>query len=150
MNYKGYTAAIEVDDEAGVLFGRVIGTRDVITFQGMTVEEARREFHASVDDYLAFCAERGEEPERPYSGRFVVRTRPELHRALSQAAEARRQSLNSLVEQLLTRAVEALGSPAEVAGREPRPSRGGVEGSIGGIVAVPPPPGPSRRRRGSA
>ena len=62
MDYKGYVGRVEYDDEAGIFHGEVINTRDVITFQGETVEELRKAFRDSVDDYLAFCAERGEEP----------------------------------------------------------------------------------------
>jgi predicted HicB family RNase H-like nuclease len=65
MTYKGYTGSVEVDTEAEILFGRVVGLRDVVTFQGKTVAEARKAFQDSVDDYLAFCAERGETPEKP-------------------------------------------------------------------------------------
>jgi predicted HicB family RNase H-like nuclease len=72
MSYKGYTGSIEVDTEADILFGRVVGLRDVVTFQGGTVSEARRAFQDSVDDYLAFRAERGEAPEKPASNRFLI------------------------------------------------------------------------------
>jgi predicted HicB family RNase H-like nuclease len=73
MKYKGYTGTIEPDEDAKVLFGRVVGLRDVITFHGDTMPELIQAFHDSVDDYLAFCAERGESPEKPYSGQFVLR-----------------------------------------------------------------------------
>ena len=56
MKYKGYTGVVELDEESAVLFGRVIGLRDVITFQGSSVTEVIRAFHDSVDDYLEFCA----------------------------------------------------------------------------------------------
>jgi predicted HicB family RNase H-like nuclease len=101
MEYKGYVGVAEVDDEAGFIFGRVLGLRDVITFQGETVAEARQAFQDSVDDYLEFCARRGEDPEKSYSGKFVVRVKPELHRALVQAAEVSEMSLNALVEGVL-------------------------------------------------
>jgi predicted HicB family RNase H-like nuclease len=65
MQYRGYTGVLEVDEEAGVLYGHVIGLRDVITFQGKTVAQAREEFRRSVDSYLAFCVSRGESPEKP-------------------------------------------------------------------------------------
>jgi predicted HicB family RNase H-like nuclease len=100
--YKGYVGVTEIDEEAGVIFGRVLGLRDVITFQGETVGEARQAFRDSVDDYLEFCAERGENPEKPYSGKFVLRVRPELHRALATSAEMFKVSLNSLVEEVLS------------------------------------------------
>ena len=89
MAHKGYTGKFAVDLDAGVIRGRIVGIRDVITFQGSSVEEARSAFVDSVDDYLAFCAERGEEPESPYSGRFVVKISPKRHRLLAiEAAEA--------------------------------------------------------------
>jgi predicted HicB family RNase H-like nuclease len=117
MEYKGYEGLMEVDDDAGVIFGRVIGLRDVITFQGETVAEARQAFHDSVDDYLALCAERGEEPEKSYSGKFVVRVKPELHRLLAIKAEVAGMSLNGFLAKLL----------AETLPGRPEPMRRGAE-----------------------
>jgi predicted HicB family RNase H-like nuclease len=97
MRYKGYTGVVELDEEQGTLHGRVIGLRDLITFQGDTVPEVVRAFEDSVDDYLEFCAERGEDPEKPYSGNFVVRIEPQLHRTIANEAEARKVSLNALI-----------------------------------------------------
>jgi predicted HicB family RNase H-like nuclease len=64
MQYKGYTGRVEFDNEAGIFHGEVIGLRDVITSQGRTVDEVRDAFRESVEDDLAFCAKRGEEPEK--------------------------------------------------------------------------------------
>ena len=77
MEYKGYLSRIEFDDEANIFHGEVINIRDVITFQGKSVDELRKAFEDSVEDYLAFCAEREEEPDKPFSGRFTVRLSPE-------------------------------------------------------------------------
>jgi predicted HicB family RNase H-like nuclease len=74
MTYKGYTASVEVDVEAGILFGRVLDIKDVVTFKAKTVEDVVREFQNSVDDYLAFCDELGEEPDKPFSGKLPFRT----------------------------------------------------------------------------
>jgi len=103
MKYKGYTGIVELDEEAAVLFGRVIGLRDVITFQGSSVVEVIQAFHDSVDDYLEFCAERGESPEKPYSGQFILRIDPRLHGAMAHAAEVQGASLNALIEETLER-----------------------------------------------
>jgi predicted HicB family RNase H-like nuclease len=65
LSYKGYSGQCEVDFEAGIIFGRVSGIRDVVTFQGDNVAEAKQAFYDSVDDYLEFCQERGKEPDRP-------------------------------------------------------------------------------------
>ncbi len=87
MEYKGYLARTEFDDEANIFHGEVINIRDVITFQGQSVDELRQAFADSVEDYLAFCAERGEEPDQPFSGRFTVHLSPEQHRQVVLAAE---------------------------------------------------------------
>ena len=105
MEYKGYIAKVEFDPEAKILHGEVIGIRDVVTFQGDSVAQVENAFHDSVDDYLAFCKERGEAPDKPYSGQFVVRLDPELHRRISMAAQAKGTSLNALVAERLSEAV---------------------------------------------
>ena len=64
----------------GLFHGEVIGLRDVITFQGCSVDELRIALKDLIEDYLAFCRSRGEEPERPFSGQFVVRISPDAHR----------------------------------------------------------------------
>jgi len=101
MEYKGYFGEVEFDDEAKVLHGEVIGIRDVVTFEGESVAEIERAFRDSVDDYLDFCRQRGEDPDKSCSGKFVVRVSPELHRRLSMQASAQRKSLNAVVEQCL-------------------------------------------------
>ena len=89
MTYKGYQARVELDEDAGVFHGEVIDTRDVITFQGSSVDQLKQAFEDSVDDYLEFCAARHEKPDKPFAGSFMVRMSPELHRHIT--AEARRQ-----------------------------------------------------------
>ena len=100
MEYKGYIGKVEFDDEANIFHGEVINLRDVITFQGETVQEIRHAFQESVDDYLAFCAARQEAPEKPFSGTFTVRVRPELHRDISIQARLANKSLNNWVNDL--------------------------------------------------
>lgn len=109
MEYKGYTATVWFDDQAGLFHGELLNIRDVVTFQGKTVKELRRAFRDSVDDYLAFCAERGEEPEKPFSGKFVVRVSPELHRRMTLAARTERKSLNAWVVEHLSRELPHAG-----------------------------------------
>jgi len=66
MKYKGYEGVVKFDEEAGVFHGEVVDTRDVITFQGASVEELQKAFRDLIDDYLTFCKERGEKPDKPY------------------------------------------------------------------------------------
>ena len=103
MTYKGYQAKVEMDEEAGLFHGEVINTRDVITFQGRSVRELKKAFADSVDDYLEFCAARGEEPEKPFSGKFLVRVSPEMHREIMAEARQQGKSLNTYVSEKLQR-----------------------------------------------
>ena len=106
MDYKGYFSKIVFDEEANIFHGEVINLRDVIAFEGETVNELRQAFHDSVDDYFEFCAERGEDPEKPYPGKFVVRVEPELHKSIAIEARKRGQSINALVSEALTKAIK--------------------------------------------
>ena len=106
MEYKEYIGKVEFDDEANIFHGEVVGIRDVITFQGENVRELRRAFEESVDDYLAFCAERGEKPDKPCSGKFLVRLSPELHRHAAMLAKVRGESLNALVAEAIEREIQ--------------------------------------------
>ena len=109
MEYKGYLGKVEFDDEAGIFHGEVINTRDVITFQGQSVAELKKAFKKSVEDYLAFCASRGEEPDKPFSGQFMTRIPPELHRQINLAASLSGKSLNAWVSEQLQSAIASVG-----------------------------------------
>jgi len=104
MEHRGYVAHIQFDDEANLFHGEVINIRDVITFQGESVAELRQAFVDSVEDYLAFCSERGEEPNRPYMGLFTVRLSPEQHRKVVLAAERTGKAVDSWVTDVLQQA----------------------------------------------
>jgi predicted HicB family RNase H-like nuclease len=98
FEYKGYTGAIDTaDTDTGWFTGSIIGIQDVVTFEGKTVPALEKAFRDSVDDYLEFCKELKEAPERPFSGKFVVRLSPELHRSVSEAARQEQMSLNAWV-----------------------------------------------------
>lgn len=97
LTYKNYMASVKFDDEAEIFHGEIINTRDVITFQGKTVAELKQAFIDSVEDYLAFCAERGESPDKPFSGKFNLRLDPELHKEACTTARVEGVSLNQFV-----------------------------------------------------
>ncbi len=98
MEYKGYVAGpIDFDPEDGTFSGMVAGLKDVIHFEGATADELLRSFRGGIDDYLALCAERGEEPDRPFNGKILVRTEPELHRKAVLRAAAEGLSLSQWI-----------------------------------------------------
>jgi predicted HicB family RNase H-like nuclease len=100
--YKGYTARVDYDPEEEMLVGRVAHIRDVVTFYARDLETLEREFHTSVDEYISFCREQGGEPERPFSGRVLLRLDPAVHKAASAAAREEGTSVNAW----LSRAIE--------------------------------------------
>ncbi len=106
MSYKGYIGSVEVDVEAGILFGRVLKINDVVTFKGKTVEEAHQEFQNSVDFYLDFCQELGEAPDQPFTGTIPYRTTPENHRKIFIAANKAGESINTWMDKVLAKAAE--------------------------------------------
>lgn len=98
MEFEGYIGAIEFDEGENVFHGRVINTRDVITFEGRSVDELKEALAESINDYRAMCAEDGVKPEKPFSGKFMVRLEPDLHRQAYLAAAHAKKSLNAFVQ----------------------------------------------------
>ncbi|MGL4884127.1 MAG: type II toxin-antitoxin system HicB family antitoxin, partial [Waterburya sp.] len=76
MKYKGYEAVIEYDEVDQLFFGRVINTRDVISFDGKTVDELQESFEAVIKEYLEDCKQEGKEPDKAFSGQFNLRISP--------------------------------------------------------------------------
>jgi len=97
LKYKGYIGHAEYDDEARLFHGEVLGLKDVITFQGTEVEQLEQAFRDSVDDYLDFCQQRGETPDKPYSGRLMLRLPAQLHRKVHLQAQLEGKSLNQWI-----------------------------------------------------
>lgn len=107
MEYKGYIGSVEFSEEDGVLFGKALGIRALISYEGETGKELLQDFHDAVDDYLSLCKDQGIEPERAYKGSFNVRISPELHKKIAVLATEQRISLNSFVENALIASVAA-------------------------------------------
>lgn len=105
MKYKGYIGHVEYDDEAKIFHGEVVGLKDIITFQGSSVEELEEAFKDSVEDYLAWCKKRKEKPEKTFSGTFNLRIPPDLHARLALQAKSLGVSLNSFITQTLNQVV---------------------------------------------
>lgn len=98
IHYRDYIGSIMFSEEDGVFHGKVIGIKDMISFEGDSVKTLTEDFHNAVDEYLEFCEKSGKQPERPFKGSFNVRIQPELHRQAALAASARGLSLNAFVE----------------------------------------------------
>ena len=101
MKHRGYTARIDFDDRDNIFVGRVLGLRSIISFHGENVQELREEFITAIDDLLLDCEERGVTPEKPVSGKLMLRVPPEVHGAALIAAKASGKSLNQWATEVL-------------------------------------------------
>ena len=122
MTYKGYRGSVRFDDTAEIFHGEVTGVRDVVTFQGRTVDELKTAFQESIDDYLEFCKSRGEDPDKPYSGRFLLRVDPALHRQLVELSGDDGDSLNNWIASRLQGFVGAIQGEQGASGDGEKPS----------------------------
>ena len=109
MEYKGYVGSVEFSEEDSLFFGKVLGIRALVSYEGENARDLVEDFHGAVDDYLALCEAQGTEPEKAYKGSFNVRISPELHKAAVIAALRDQISLNSFVENAIANAVGAAG-----------------------------------------
>ncbi len=109
MSHKGYTARVEFDERDSIFVGRILGIRKIISFHGETVAELRAELKSAVEDYLAECEEHGLKPEKPASGKLLLRVPPEIHGKALVVAQAAGKSLNQWATEVLQRAVQTGG-----------------------------------------
>lgn len=109
IEYKGYTGVFEYDETIDALAGHVVDIAGEIYFEGRSVEEVKQSMRRAVDHYLSACETRGVTPDKPYSGKLMVRTRPEVHRAVALAAAREHRSMNEWIEQRLVEATGAKG-----------------------------------------
>ena len=107
IEYKGYLGSVEFSEEDALFYGKVLGIRALVSYEGSNAQELIADFHGAVDDYLELCTQQGKEPERAYKGSFNVRISPELHKQAVVAAMAHKMTLNSFVESSIAQAVHA-------------------------------------------
>ncbi len=105
LTYKGYTAKIEFDPEDNILFGNLLGIRDTVGFHGETVKELKNAFYEAVDFYLESCEKAGREPNKPFSGKFMIRVNSSLHNEVAIAAANAGKSLNQWIADTLQQSV---------------------------------------------
>ncbi len=98
LEYKGYNGTVEYSSEDNILFGKVIGIKSLISYEGQSVNELKKDFEGAVDEYLEYCSENNIDPEKTYKGSLNVRFSPETHRMASLIALSKHISLNQFIE----------------------------------------------------
>jgi predicted HicB family RNase H-like nuclease len=101
LTYNGYYATVYFDSDDDIFVGHLAGINDIIGFHADTVADLRAAFREAVDDYIETCAKIGKSPERPYSGRIMVRVDPSVHQQAALAAQLTGKSLNQWTEDAL-------------------------------------------------
>lgn len=106
IQYKGYVGSVEFSEEDRIFYGKVMGIRSLISYEGENAKELLENFHGAVDDYLETCQAEGKAPELAFKGSFNIRLSPELHKKLYIYTTAHRITMNKYIEETLE------GSPA--------------------------------------
>ena len=101
IEYKGYIAKIEFDDEDQILTGVVVGMDDLICFHAENTREIIPVFHKVIDNYLKACEEEGIQPQKSFSGRFMLRLPPQLHAKVAALASSAEKSINAWIAEQL-------------------------------------------------
>jgi predicted HicB family RNase H-like nuclease len=105
LSYKGYIGTVEFDSDDKILFGKVLGINDLVSYEGASVADLETDFKAAINDYLQMCKNKGRTPEKMFSGKFNVRIPPELHAMATIKANSRGTSLNKFVSEAIEKAV---------------------------------------------
>lgn len=109
LEYKGYNGTVEYSADDSVLFGKVIGIKSLISYEGQSVEELKADFEGAVDEYLEYCKEEDIEPEKTYKGSLNVRISPETHRKATLIALSEHISLNQFIENSVNEKIASYG-----------------------------------------
>ena len=107
IQYKGYIGSVEFSEEDSIFYGKVMGIRSLISYEGESARELLEDFHGAVDDYLENCKAEGKEPEVAFKGSFNIRLSPELHKRIYIYAAAHQMSMNRYIEETLEKSPAA-------------------------------------------
>lgn len=106
LEYKGYTGNIEYSPEDSLLYGKVLGIRGLISYEGETGKALEDDFKEAIDTYFSDCLESGIEPEKPFKGSFNVRILANLHQKAALLAREAKISLNNFVAEAIRARVQ--------------------------------------------
>lgn len=99
--YKGYIGSVRYSAEDEVLYGKLEGIRDLVTYEGTDTASLKRAFHEAVDDYLETCRRGNKVPDTPFKGTFNVRVGADLHKRAAYYAAEHDRKLNSVISEAL-------------------------------------------------
>jgi len=105
LSHKGFIGTFNYVEEDEILFGKIEGVTDLVTFQGTSIDEVKAAYIEAVEDYIFLCAEVGKEPMKSFKGSFNVRLSPQLHRQVSMEAVKHNMNLNQFIQKTLEQSI---------------------------------------------
>ena len=105
LEHKGYTGSVEFSNTDETFFGKIVGIRDLVSFEADSVVKLKRAFKEAVEDYITTCKELGKDPDKEYKGSFNVRLKPKIHRLAAIKSATLKMSLNQFVEKVLEKEI---------------------------------------------
>ena len=108
LSYQDYIGSVSFSAEDEVFYGKIEHINDLIVFESDNAHGLKHAFEESVDDYLAFCEQKGVKPDRPFKGSFNVRVKPSMHKLIYQRAIQQGMSLNKFIETTLEKELKNL------------------------------------------
>lgn len=107
LSYKGFIGSVCYSDEDGVLYGKIEGINDLVTYESTEVSDLVKQFRISVDEYIESCKHFNKPLLKSFKGSFNVRVKPDVHQKAAMLATMQGISLNQLVQKAIEREIEA-------------------------------------------
>ena len=107
LSYKGFIGSVSYSDEDGVLYGKIEGINDLITYESTEVSDLVKQFRISVDEYIESCKHFNKPLLKSFKGSFNVRVKPDVHQKAAMLATMQGISLNQLVQKAIEKEIEA-------------------------------------------
>src|ERR1035437_7881981 len=101
LQYKGYDGSVLYSAEDRLLHGRILGIRDMVSFEGTDVKSLEKNFKVAADEAFSFCEPEGRTQDAPFKASFSVGRTQNLHQRAALYAEVHDLKLNAVVQQPL-------------------------------------------------
>jgi len=107
LEYKGYLGSVEYDRDNKQFYGKVLGmSKDLILYEGNTIEELEQDFHDGIESYFEGCEEMGIKPRKSFNGALNIRIPSEIHCKLALLAENSGKSINAIIRDTLEQSLK--------------------------------------------
>ena len=108
MKFGEYEAVISFDPDIALFRGEFIGLNGGADFYADSIAKLRKEGEISLRVFLDFAKEKHIEPRKHFSGQFVLRLKPEIHKRYVLLAKAHNISLNQMLSRTLEQAAQTV------------------------------------------